>query len=73
MIYISNTEILQIFESNIYEYKSHAGINPINGHAHQERFLRSLAPKPDRISRQHGLAPFTMRTYISLLYNACEG
>ena len=50
MIYISNTEILQIFESNIYEYRSHAGINPINGHAHQERFLRSLAPKPDRIS-----------------------
>ena len=73
MIYISNKEILQIFESNIYEYKSHAGINPINGHAHQERFLRSLAPKLDRISRQHGLALFTMRTYISLLSNACEG
>lgn len=35
MIYTSNKEILQIFESNIYEYKSHAGINPIIGHAHQ--------------------------------------
>lgn len=38
MIYISDKEILQIFESKIY--KCHGGINPINGHAHQEYFLR---------------------------------
>ena len=29
MIYISNKEILQIFESNIYEHKSHAGKTPL--------------------------------------------
>lgn len=35
MIYISIKEILQIFKSNIYKYKSHVGINrAINGHAH---------------------------------------
>lgn len=73
MIYISNKEILEIFESNIYKYKSHTSINPINSHAHQECFLRSLAPKPDQISRQHGLTPFTIRSYISLLSNAREG
>ena len=60
MIYTSDKEIIQIFESNIYKYKSHAGINPINGHPHQECFLRSLAPKPDQISRQHGLGPLRL-------------
>ena len=73
MIYISKKEILQIFESNIYKYKSHFGVNPINSHAHQERFLRSLASKPDRISHQDGLAPFMKWIYISLLSNTCEG